>query len=126
MTIGADPAVARRKFEREVAEYRSAEPSHRKRGWLLVRAEFPTVLVAFLTTRGRPQMVPFAALVDFMDYDAAPPSVVLVDPTTERPLMIEEILTSSPMLRRTAPGRPPQLQVQLEGAPDQIGADRVL
>ena len=36
-----DPLVSKRKFEREIEEYRSLESQHLKKGWLLIRAEFP-------------------------------------------------------------------------------------
>src|SRR5206468_200187 len=49
-----DPEVSRRKFDQEIAEYRRLEPTHLRRGWWLLSAEFPTVLVAFAAPQLRP------------------------------------------------------------------------
>ena len=86
-----DPDVSRVKFEREVALYRENSDDYIARGWWLVKAEFPQVLVAFATPTISPPMAPFGALIDFTNYDAWPPSVRLVNPFTQTPLKANEI-----------------------------------
>lgn len=124
--LGVDPGVSRLKFEREICAYRALESTYQKRGWWLMRAEFPEALVAMMTTRGRPQILAFAALITFSDYDVAPPSVALVDPFTEKALTREEVATATPMLRRTSSERPPQAFVQLQGEQAPVGVDLIL
>lgn len=59
--------------------------------WML-KAEYPEVLVAFATPRPTQVSVPFAALIDFTDYDARPLTVTLVHPCTRKVLKISEVL----------------------------------
>jgi hypothetical protein len=80
-----DPAVSRRKFDRELSAYRAAERHHVARGWWLMWAEFPKLLMAFVTPKVKPAAVVFGALVDFTNFDIWPPSVRIVDPFTEQP-----------------------------------------
>jgi hypothetical protein len=80
-----DPAVSLRKFEREVAEYRSLEDEYRSRGWILVKADFPEVLVLLAAPRLKPTPVVTGVRLDYSDYDLRPPSVKLVDPFTGDP-----------------------------------------
>ena len=40
-----DPTVSRAKFDREIADYRSFEADYRSRGWFLVKADWPLVIV---------------------------------------------------------------------------------
>jgi len=86
-----DPKVSRAKFDREVAAYRGLEATYRKRGWLLLEAEFPVA----------------AVVVDFTDYDLQPLSVRFVDPFTRERLLASNVPFQ--MLRR-----PPMPGVQPE------------
>lgn len=86
-----DPAVARTKFEREVALYRENSDDYIARGWWMIKAEFPEVAVAFATPTISPPMAPFGALIDFTNYDAWPPSVRLVNPFTQAPFKASEV-----------------------------------
>jgi hypothetical protein len=88
-----DPHVSRRKFEREVAEYRLHEREYRRRGWLLLRAEFPEVMVVFVAANLKPPAIVTGALLDYTNYDAAPPSFLLVDPLTEEPYKASDLPT---------------------------------
>ncbi|MBY5720602.1 hypothetical protein HFO33_29105 [Rhizobium leguminosarum] len=84
MTEGqfVDEAVSRRKFEREVAQYRQLEDTYRRRGWFLLEATFPTVLVLFAALKVQPVPLVCAVRLDFTNYDLVPPSVTFVDPST--------------------------------------------
>lgn len=86
-----DPAVSRVKFEREVALYRENSDDYIARGWWMVKAEFPQVLVIFGKPVVAPTLAPFGALVDFSNYDAWPPSVQLVNPFTQVPFKANEV-----------------------------------
>lgn len=101
-----DPEVSRAKFDREVLEYRELEATYQKRGWLLLKAQFPEVVVAFAATRLRPAPIVAAVVVDFTDYDLQPPSVQFIDPFTREKLLHANL--SFFMLRRPeTPHLPP-------------------
>lgn len=87
-----DPSVSRRKFEREVA-MAQALPYWQRQGVWILRAEFPIVLVAFVSLKPTPwcPSVIAAVHIDFSDYDARPPSIKFVDPITEVPISIAEL-----------------------------------
>lgn len=102
-----DPEVSRAKFDREVAAYRQLEATYQKRGWLLLEAKFPEVVVAFAATKLRPAPIVAAVVVDFTDYDLQPPSVRFVDPFTRERLLAANLQFF--MLRRPAmPGVAPE------------------
>lgn len=61
----------------------------------MLKAEYPEVLVAFATPRPSQVSVPFAALVDFTDYDAQPLKVTLVHPCTRKVLKYSEVLSQT-------------------------------
>lgn len=107
----ADPTVSRTKFDRELSEYRALADEYRQRGWFLVHAEFPRVVVAFATAQVKPAAVIVAAAFDFTNYDAVPPSVRLVNPFTDEPYQLKNLPTH---LNRALP---PQL-IPLPGAND--------
>ena len=93
-----DPAVSRAKFDREIAAYRKMEAAYRKRGWLLLDAEFPEACIAFAVPKLRPFPIVAAVVIDFTDYDLRPPSVRFVDPFTRERLIARNLNFS--MLRR--------------------------
>lgn len=112
MTQVVDPEVSRAKFDREVAAYRNLEATYRKRGWLLLDAEFPEVFVVFAATKLRPAPIVAAVVVDFTDYDLQPPSVRFVDPFTREKLLASNVQFQ--MLRRPPmPGIPPEAMAAL-------------
>ncbi len=89
-----DPKVSRRKFEREVEEYRRNEVAYRSRGWILVEADFPRVLVVLCAAKLKPAAVITGVRFDYSNYDAAPPSVQLVEPFTGEPYRAAELPTT--------------------------------
>ncbi|OCK53862.1 putative metal-binding protein [Bradyrhizobium sp. LMTR 3] len=102
-----DPEVSRVKFERELANYRSMESVYRKRGWILLEAEFPEIFVVFAATKPRPPPIVAGIALNFTDYDLRPPSVRFVDPFTREPIPAK--LLQVQMLRRAAiPGATPE------------------
>jgi hypothetical protein len=86
-----DPRVSRAKFEREVAVYRAREEEHQRRGWWLLKTEFPEVFVVFGAPQMKPATVVFGALLDFRNYDVWSPSVTLADPFTRIPYKASEL-----------------------------------
>lgn len=104
-----DPAVSRMKFDREIAEYRALAMEYGKRGWFLVHADYPHVLVVLSAPQTKPPVVVMGVAFDYTNYDAAPPSVRLVDPFTARPYKFSELPTQ---LMRALP----QQQLPLPGA----------
>ncbi|HEY5022589.1 MAG TPA: putative metal-binding protein [Gemmatimonadaceae bacterium] len=93
-----DPAVTRAKYEAEIAEYRQFEQRYRRRGWLMLRTEFPIVVVGLAAAHLRPAPIVTGVLLDYTNYDAAPPSVRLVNPFTEEPYTAKDVPT--PVLQR--------------------------
>ena len=105
-----DPTVSGAKFDRELAEYRLLAQEYRQRGWLLVHAEFPKVLVALAAPQLKPTPIVTGVEFDYTNYDAAPPSVRLVNPFTGQPYKLKEVPT---MLNRSLPGQ----EISLPGMP---------
>jgi hypothetical protein len=89
--ILVDPAVSRAKFDREVDRYRDVAVDCRRRGWWLLDATFPNVLVSFVAPQLRPRPVVFSVRINFENYDLWAPSVRLVDPFTGTLLRAREI-----------------------------------
>lgn len=112
-----DPAVSRAKFRRELDLYRQLEDQYLRRGWWMLKAEFPEVLVLFGTPNLKPPAVVFGALLDFTNYDLHPPSVRLVDPFTRVAYRGRELPT---WLKRRVPAQlPPGLPPELiAGTPE--------
>jgi len=113
-----DPAVSHQKFEQEITSYRKIEDSLLRRGWMLLKAEFPEIFVVFATPNATPAFIPFGVLLDFTNYDFWAPSVRLVNPLNREPYKAKEL--RSPLLRRI-PGPAPVLPPQ-PGQPVQITA----
>ncbi|MCA6116897.1 hypothetical protein J6524_18700 [Bradyrhizobium sp. WSM 1738] len=102
-----DPEVSRVKFERELANYWSMESAYRKRGWILLDAQFPEIFVVFAATKPRPPPIVAAIVLNFTNYNLRPPSVRFVDPFTREPIPAR--LLQVQMLRRAAiPGATPE------------------
>ena len=119
----ADPTVSRRKFDREVAEFRSAADEYGRRGWFLARADFPYALVILVTDKTQPLAVLCGVWFDYTNYDAAPPSVQLVHPLTCVPYKKAELPTQ--LLRSQPADGPPaviqgNVQVQLQPPPQPL------
>lgn len=112
-----DPAVSRAKFDREVAEYRKLEDDYLRRGWWMLRAEYPEVFVVFANSTLKPPAVIFGALLDFTNYDLWAPSVKLVDPFTREPYKAKELPTV--LKRRIVQPAPPELVAMLKQQGDE-------
>ena len=110
-----DPAVSRKKFNREINEFRSQNEEYRRRGWLLAHAKYPHALVILVSPKTNPVTVLTGVLFDYTNYDAMPPSVQLVHPTTGEPYKSSQLPTKLPRLLPAPdmPGAPEEiLQVQ--------------
>jgi len=103
-----DPEVSRKKFDRELADYRRLERDYQRRGWFLAESTFPTVLVVLAAAHLSPPPVVTGVLFDYTNYDARPPSVRLVNPFTREPYRASQLPT--PLNRR--------VEQPLPGAPD--------
>lgn len=111
-----DPAVSRRKLDRELAEFRAIAAEYGRRGWFLADAEFPTVLVVMAAPQLKPPAIITGVLFDYTDYDLRPPSVRFVDPFTREPYTAAELPTR--LVRQIEGAAPPGLQLQFSpGAP---------
>jgi hypothetical protein len=84
-----DPAISRRKLQRELDAWRSSEKEHRRKGWLLVHHDDLVVEVAFakplqLGNMMLPLLIPTVRF-DYTNYDLWPPSLTFVDFFTGEP-----------------------------------------
>ena len=93
-----DPAVSRRKFNREIAEFRSQAAEYGRRGWFLADAEFPNALVILAAAKTQPVSILCGVRFDYSNYDAAPPSVRLVHPLTREPYKWSQVPTRLPRM----------------------------
>jgi hypothetical protein len=98
----ADPAVSLAKFDEELANYREAAREYEARGWLLLEATFPEILVVLAAASLRPPPIVCGVLFDYTNYDAEPPSVKLVNPFTREPYFAKDLPTT---LNRSVPAQ---------------------
>jgi len=113
----AEPAVSRAKFEQEVADFRDLEADYRSRGWFLLESEFPVVQLLLATDKLQgPPAVVAGVRFDYTNYDAAPPSVQLVNPFTSEPYAAKDLPVNlnraMPGQAVALPGMPGNLQIQ--------------
>lgn len=109
-----DPAVSRKKFDREIDEFRSLDYQYRQRGWFLVQAEYPNALVILASSKVTPNAIVTGVAFDYTNYDAAPPSVRMVHPFTGAPYKASELPIQ---MLRALPEQQIQLPGMAEGAP---------
>ncbi|MFI9811746.1 putative metal-binding protein [Saccharothrix variisporea] len=93
-----DPEVSRRKFDRQVADFRALERDYQAKGWFLVDATFPDVFVVMAARQVSPPALVTGVLIDYTNYDVRPPSVRLADPFTREPYRTGQLPTT---LRRS-------------------------
>lgn len=102
-----DPAVVRRKVERELAGYWERHEHYRARGIWLLWYDFPQLLVVFAAPKSKPYPVaPYGVLVELSNYDVEPPSIRFVNPFTLTALKAGEIPTKLSRLRVQGGGQP--------------------
>jgi hypothetical protein len=89
-----DPDISKRKFKREIINYKKNEADYIKRGWWLLKASYPEVFVIFATPQLKPPCAVFGVVINFVNYDFWPPSVSFVDPFTRAKLKKSELLTN--------------------------------
>lgn len=91
-----EPAVTSAKFARQINDFRALRLEYERRGWFLVDAEFPEAFVVMAVPQTRPPALLCGVLFDYTNYDAAPPSVRLVDPFTRQPYHRRDLPTVLP------------------------------
>jgi hypothetical protein len=106
VTQVVDPAVSRAKFDAEIERFEAHRFSYTKRGWWLVRAEFPIAEIAFLSTKLRPPVVALTARFDFTDFDLKPLSVKFIDTFNGNELPAEQLQSR---MKRLDPAFPPEM-----------------
>ena len=92
-SVGADQRVSKRKFDREVSEFRRLASTYRARGWYLAEAAYPIALVVMAAKNIKPPALMMGVRFDYTDYDLLPPSVRMVDPFTAEPFHANELPT---------------------------------
>lgn len=112
----ADPAVVRRKVEREIAAYFERQDHYRARGIWVLQYDFPQLLVAFVAPKLKPHPIAaFGVLVDMSNYDVEPPSLLFVNPFTREPLAFKDVPTR--LVRVRVENVPAQLPPGMELPP---------
>ena len=111
-----DPAVTRVKFDREISNYRTMEGEYQRRGWLLLRAEYPNVTVLLAAPQLAPPALLVGVIINFINYDFWAPSVRFVHPFTLAPLRFDEMPIQ--ILKRVAVN--PPVQPLLQQHADQV------
>ncbi len=109
--ILVDPAISRAKFDHEVSVYQQNRADWVRRGWWLLDATFPDVLVAFVAPQLRPRAVIFGARINFDNYDLWAPSVRLVDPFTGASYRVRDLPPALKFVRRVAVQPPIQMDL---------------
>ncbi|MCY3883590.1 MAG: hypothetical protein OXG24_01605 [Gammaproteobacteria bacterium] len=109
-----EPGVSRRKFNREIAEFRSHGDQFQKRGWFLAHSKFPNVCVVLATRKTSPVMLMLGVALNYSNYDLVPPSVQLVHPISGKPYKGSELPTPLPRLLPTSDLNcvPPRIETQ--------------
>lgn len=113
--------MSKAKFDQEIANFRAQEAKYRSRGWLLLEAEYPRVLVVLCATQLKPPAIITGVAFDYTNYDAQPPSVVLVDPFTDEPYPFGNMPTT---LLRQVVG--PEIQIPGQPGPPGGKAPRMV
>lgn len=83
-----DLKVTKSKFDLEFNKFSQSKEIQRKRGIILLEAEFPNIFIAFSITTLKPAPIAFAVKINFDNYDFEPPSVVFVNPFTLEPIAL--------------------------------------
>lgn len=107
-----DPQVSRAKFDREVDIFLLLEDDYRRRGWILQRVAFPLINVMMAAPQLRPPAVVIGVEFDYSNFDAMPPSVVLVNPFSFEPYRAKDLPT---LLNRQPASPMPPPDVVLPG-----------
>jgi len=106
-----DPIVSRRKFDRELHEFKALAADYRGRGWFLIESDFPKVFLIASAPQLKPPAIVTGVVFDYTDYDFKPPSVRLVDPFTREPYLMKNSPVS--LIRQTEIEAPLPLGIQL-------------
>jgi hypothetical protein len=117
-----DPAVVRRKVERELREYVERIDHFRARGIWVLEYFFPELLVVFMTTKVPPfPVAPFGVVLNLSNYDVEPPSIRFVNPLTRAPLKASEVPFPFPRFEvvGNVPQPTPAVEAAVEGVPGQ-------
>jgi hypothetical protein len=83
-----DENISKSKFEFELDKFRKLEDNQRKRGIILLKAEFPNIVLAFSAIHLTPPPTVFAVKINFDNYDIEPLSIRFINPFT-----FEELIT---------------------------------
>lgn len=86
-----DENISKSKFELELNEFRKIEDIQRKRGIILLKAEFPNIYIAFSALHLNPAPIAFAVKINFDNYDIEPLSIRFINPFSFEELRIMPI-----------------------------------
>lgn len=86
-----DIEVTRKKFKKELDEFRELELEYRKRGVFLIEISDFKLRLLFSIPSLVPSPIAFSVELDYTNWDFEPPSLVLINPFTGIPLKGNEV-----------------------------------
>lgn len=91
-----DPYVSEKKFQHELDIFLGRKDFQRKRGIVLLEANFPNIELMFMAPQLIPTPVAFTVRINFSNYDLEPPSITFIDPTSGELVNATKLLTHFP------------------------------
>lgn len=86
-----DVEVTRKKFEKELQEFKELEAEYNKRGVFCIESHDFLIQLLFSVPHLKPSPIAFAVELDYSNWDFEPPSLKLIDPFTKAVLRSNEI-----------------------------------
>jgi Predicted metal binding domain len=74
-----DPEISRVKFESELKKFRDAAGYQQGRGVVMIKAEYPEMIISFFAVQLKPAALVFTVKFNFENYDMEPLSVRFID-----------------------------------------------
>jgi len=86
-----DIEVTRKKFKKELEEFNELELEYRKRGVFLIENSEFKLRFLFSIPSLKPSPIAFSVELDYTNWDSEPPSLILTNPFTGKPLKSNEV-----------------------------------
>lgn len=77
-----DPEVTRVKFDEQISRFRAVEAIYRAKGIICTSVTYPCAQFIFGIPKIIPSPIVFSVEINFLNFDAEPPSLVFIDPFT--------------------------------------------
>lgn len=87
-----DVDVTKKKFEKEIQEFKKLEDEYRKRGVICLKIDGFSINLLFAIQHFKPQPIAFAVKIDYTNWDCEPPSIKVIDSFTGETLKKKDIM----------------------------------